>query len=64
MENAEWDSVRIAIDRIKNNPNNLKDNMKSAAVLLTDRNDREMAQGIILNVMEYLNNVILYFNYY
>lgn len=62
-EAGEWGELRNILQRISKEPNNAKENLKSAAACLDDDKQFEKAESLIVEFLEYLSQVD-FKNYY
>lgn len=59
VEDAEWEQVRVVIDRIINSPNKLKSNLESALAFVNDANDRSKGRRLIVDILEFIQEAKL-----
>jgi len=57
VEEAEWDQVRLVIDRIINAPNKLKSNLDAALAFVTPAEDRSKGRQLIADILEFIQEM-------
>ena len=59
VEEAEWDQVRLVIDRIINSPNKLRSNLDAAVAFVRSAEDRSKGRRLTSDILEYIQEVRL-----
>jgi len=57
VEEAQWDEVRVVVDRIVGSSNKIRSNMESVVAFLARDEDRARGRALILEVMEFVQEV-------
>eukprot|EP00210_Caulerpa_lentillifera_P004002 g3818.t1 len=57
IEEANWDALRLIIDRILNPPNKLQSNLESSIVFLDDEDLRRRGRGLGREVLEFVQEM-------
>jgi A/G-specific adenine glycosylase len=57
VQEAQWDDLRFVLERIQGPPNNIRDNLFSAAAALPDGSKRDKAKTLAADILEYVAQI-------